>query len=551
MKQLREVSRPEFLSAVRNPFWHMLGAESQIIVSQVNAAPVSMMYDDDDEEGGASYEINADGVALFSICGPLVHSEFQWWFPYVGYVSLPKLARDFYAASEDENVKNVYIYAKCPGGHVMGLYSACQALTAIRAAGKRVYVAASMACSAMYEIASQADKIYLSPDGLAGCIGTMSESEDWSKYYRQLGVEVFISASDGAETYKGEGARGAPITNAQRADFKRMCNEYRTLFNGVILAGRPSLSKTLPALADGRTHIGSNALALGLVDAIATPEQVLAALGGGDAIEEPEYQPPPDTDPDDLPDDTPQDRRRAPPIQNLQSRQPVSATGIPVAVAISPVTPPQGRKDAPMSFKEKFVNALTVVGLGGMAVNVLAKDSEDPDAIARSVANDVEGAVQQRLASDPMTLANNAAGIHTPADLAAVLELKAIGLEALTEMRNEAIFEATRAYGAEQGPVIGSTVNSQKYAQVKSQRDGWRTMADANARITENGGGAERQTQARAGAALNADLADKPEPKTKWEQLTPEQKAHGVKMGNATPEKQEAFASNVLAMGVN
>lgn len=303
-------ARTHLLAVASRPVWDIIGGDLNGVQGHLFGPPLSFWWDDDEdvETPDCGYTVTAEGVAVIPIHGTLVDSEPSWWMNYLGYCSIPQIARAVAAADADGNVKDVLLDVKSPGGHVSGLAAACDAVWAVRERGqKRVWAACSQVCSAAYEIASQCDRVYLAPDGMAGCIGTLYLLSDWSGYYSQMGVVTLRVASDGAETYKGAGARGTKITSAQEADFKRVCNEYRALFNVKIQRGRGFDDKTMRTLADARIHIGANALQLSLVDGIATPEAVLSALGGGADLDDlvgPPSQTPPDTDDDDDPTDT-------------------------------------------------------------------------------------------------------------------------------------------------------------------------------------------------------------------------------------------------------
>ena len=305
-------ARTHLLSVASRPVWNIVGGAMNAVEGQLFGPALSFWWDDDEDDGGTpdcGYTLTAEGIAVIPLHGTLVDSEPSWWMSYLGYCSIPQIARAVAAADADGNVKDVLLDVKSPGGHVSGLAAACDAVWTVRQRGeKRIWSACSQVCSAAYEIASQCDKMYLAPDGMAGCIGTLYLLSDWSGYYTQMGVVTLRVASDGAEVYKGAGARGTKITSAQEADFKRVCNEYRALFNTKIQRGRGFDDKTMLALADARIHIGANALQLSLVDGIATPEAVLIALGGGSDLDDlagPPSQTPPDTDTDD---DDPSDK---------------------------------------------------------------------------------------------------------------------------------------------------------------------------------------------------------------------------------------------------
>ncbi len=298
------VARTELLGAASYcPHWNVRGDALNVLDGQLLGAPLSLSWDDDDDEDddeAPGYTVDTSGVAVIPIHGTLMAAEPTWWMGYLGYASLPALARAIQAAAADPLASDLLLDIDSPGGHVAGLAAVCDAVWEVRQAGdKRVWAACRQVCSAAYEIASQCERVYLTQDGQGGCLGTLYLIPDWSGYYKQMGVVKYRITSDGGEAFKGEGAMGTEVTPAQQADFKRLCNEYRDLFNPVVMRGRGWTQKTVQTLADGRVHVGANAKALGFVDGIADPEDVLSALGGDGDLDGGADPAPPDDDTDD------------------------------------------------------------------------------------------------------------------------------------------------------------------------------------------------------------------------------------------------------------
>lgn len=436
-------ARTHLLSVATRPVWDIVGGAIDSIESHLFGPPLSFWLEDDDDGAdtpACGYTLTDGGIAVVPIVGTLVDSEPSWWMSYLGYCSIPAIARAVTAAAADGNVKDILFDVDSPGGHVSGLAAACDAVWAVRQAGeKRVWAACKKVASAAYEIVSQCHKIYLAPDGMGGCIGTLYLLSDWSGYYTQMGVVNLRLASDGADTYKGAGARGTKITPAQQADFKRICNEYRTLFNGIIQRGRGFDDKTMLALADGRIHIGANALQLSLVDGIATPEAVLSALGGGDDLDDLAGPPSQQGDGEDEPDgdDDPTDLFSSPNdlFHDLttfyQENNPLSTPQ-----TLTPKTPTAEQA----SRTSKFIAWLTGEDVSNEAS--AAPPSNNP--------------APQAAEPHPVLVAALAAGLDTPEKVTALVTErnarqetdKTSAEQALTTAREGAQNAATTAFGA-------------------------------------------------------------------------------------------------------
>jgi ClpP class serine protease len=288
-----KVLSPSIISAAVNKVgWHITENSFLMMESHVTGQPLSLTVSDDDEDK-PNYDVTVNGVAVISVRGTLIDAEPSWWLRYLGYASTPQLARDIRQATADPSVRKIVLWIVSGGGMVSGMCAACDAVYECRGV-KPIWAACSFVCSAAYELASQCDKVYLTEEGMAGGLGTYIAVTDMSKYYADAGISRYIIASDGAETYKGSGERGVKISAAQKADMKRIVNEYRQVFNGIIQRGRGFTDEQIKALTDGRPHIGRNALALKLVDGIASSDLVISAISNDVNIDEP--APPSDDD---------------------------------------------------------------------------------------------------------------------------------------------------------------------------------------------------------------------------------------------------------------
>lgn len=282
------IARTELMSALRSPVWSIRGDALNIVAGHLAGLALSFAYDggSDDADEETPYEIDGNGVAIIPVQGLLIDSAPTWWMSYLGYSSTPQIREMVEHAAANPDVESILLYVDSPGGQVDGIAGVADSVFTVReSAVKPIWAACRQVCSAAYWIASQCDHVLLAQDALAGCIGTLMVRQDWSGYFTQGGVVALRLTSTGAETYKGEGALGTEITPAQQADFKRICDEWQALFSAGVQRGRGLDAAAVTVLADGRVHVGANALALKLVDGIADPDDVLAALGGGDDLD--------------------------------------------------------------------------------------------------------------------------------------------------------------------------------------------------------------------------------------------------------------------------
>lgn len=173
-------------------------------------------------------------------------------------------------------VKMLLLNFDTPGGSVLGLRSAADALLGLKAARPDMalvgYSQRLCASAGMY-LAGALDQFHAAPGAYIGSIGTVAELWSWKGFQEKLGIDKRVYTAD--STLKGLG-RGA-ITPEQDAHMQALVKQYSDEFKGWMLARRG----IDPAAMQGQAWEARLAPA-GMADSTAfvTLEQFLAtALG--------------------------------------------------------------------------------------------------------------------------------------------------------------------------------------------------------------------------------------------------------------------------------
>lgn len=178
-------------------------------------------------------------------------------------------------AARDKSIDSILMLFDTPGGTVAGT----EALAAdIRDAGsaKPVFGYIEDLCaSAGIWGASQCHQLFTHESAQVGSIGTFMVVQDLSARADQLGIKVHVIKTG---AYKGAGVPGAPITEAQLAYWQERVDQLNGMFLQAVASGRRMSLEQVKTLADGRTHVGRDALKLGLVDGVQSLDQTLAQL---------------------------------------------------------------------------------------------------------------------------------------------------------------------------------------------------------------------------------------------------------------------------------
>lgn len=216
-------------------------------------------------------------VARICIDGTLVHKlgGVSPWSGMVGYDCLEKVIADALANPE---VGAILLDIDSPGGEVSGCFDFARKLRGMSLAGGGqkpiVAFANEMACSAAYAIACACDAVMTTETGIVGSIGVWTMQVDMTKGLSKNGIEVTMIRAGERK------ARGGPYEVADDATFTKLQNWVNDTW--MIFAEHVADSRDMDADDvlgfEGDWFTGPEALEIGLVDAVDTPDAIFEAV---------------------------------------------------------------------------------------------------------------------------------------------------------------------------------------------------------------------------------------------------------------------------------
>lgn len=216
--------------------------------------------------------VGADGIATIPIRGPLMHHP-SWCFD--SYDAI----RERVSAAIAAGAKTVVLDLDTPGGLVSGAFDCARELQALAAAAdvRLVAYVAGQACSAGYSLACACDEIVASPTSLVGSIGVIDALLDLTAQDAMYGARFAIVAS-GAR--KADGAPHQALTDDAIAARQSTVDELARAFAALVAERRGRSVDEVLAL-EAATFTGASAVAIGLVDRVATRDEFLTQLRAG------------------------------------------------------------------------------------------------------------------------------------------------------------------------------------------------------------------------------------------------------------------------------
>lgn len=221
------------------------------------------------------YEVR-DGVAIVPIEG-VMSPRMNLMANVSGGTSTELLARDVRAATADPKIKGIILKIHSPGGAVLGTQDAAAAVLAARGVKPVFTLVDGLMASAGVWVGSAAEERYISSMvDQVGSIGVAMQHVDKSRMQENAGIKV---TDIYAGKYKRIATENAPLTEAGRADLQHTVDTIYSIFVGDVANHLGvSVEKVLSDMADGRLFIGQQAIDAGLVDGVASLDQLVAEV---------------------------------------------------------------------------------------------------------------------------------------------------------------------------------------------------------------------------------------------------------------------------------
>lgn len=207
--------------------------------------------------------VRVAGIALYNL-------EF---YPFAFSTRL--LASRMAELAADRSIGRIVIDFATPGGVVTGTPEAADAIFAARRVKPVTAAINPLAASAGYWLASQATEIAITQSGDTGSIGVFMLHIDLSSALKREGIKpTFIFAGE----RKIDGNAFQPLSARARDDLQQEVNTTYEDFIAAVARGR-DVPQTLvrQRFGQGRVMSAREALSAGMVDRIATVEQVVTA----------------------------------------------------------------------------------------------------------------------------------------------------------------------------------------------------------------------------------------------------------------------------------
>ncbi len=191
-----------------------------------------------------------------------------------GGTSTEQFAAQLDALVANPNISAIVLDVDSPGGSTFGVPELAAKIRAAREKKPIYAVANGTMASAAYWLASQATEIVATPSSFVGSIGVFAVHTDDTEADAKEGIKRTVIS---AGRYKAEGV-GALTTEA-RMHAQQTVNDMYAMFTADVATGRGTTQAAVQSgYGEGRALLAQDAKAAGMVDRIATLEDVIGEL---------------------------------------------------------------------------------------------------------------------------------------------------------------------------------------------------------------------------------------------------------------------------------
>lgn len=221
--------------------------------------------------GGSTVETKIAGpTATIEIVGDLCARAPWYAKAYMGVLDPFDVADALDALASNAAITDVIVEMDSCGGTVSGAHECAAAVARLRAAGKRVTVrVAGVMASAAYWPFAGADRIVATATSLIGNIGVCRMLIDTTAAQAEEGISAEMLATAPAKAAMAGNA--GKVDALVRAEHQRLVDGLGSVFFAAVAAGRKLSGQALDAVTTGQIWLATEALALGLIDAIDSP----------------------------------------------------------------------------------------------------------------------------------------------------------------------------------------------------------------------------------------------------------------------------------------
>ena len=239
-------------------------------------------------------ELKENSILLAKFGGPIADrsddnpfSNFLSGNPYMGTnQGLDQILKDLEKAKRDDNIKGIFLNLMNVPSGVATLSEVRDALLDFKESGKFIYAYADAYTHKSYYLASVADSIFMTPEGMFLFTGLSAEGTFYKKAMDKLGIEMQVIKHG---SYKGANERFTRenFSDANKEQIEAYVGSIWDNMISDISASRNISEKELNLIADELTTLDNQEIVnTGMIDGLIYYDEMLTLMKGKLGVEE-------------------------------------------------------------------------------------------------------------------------------------------------------------------------------------------------------------------------------------------------------------------------
>lgn len=237
-------------------------------------------YGDNDNSETRKPFVYQDGIAVIPIHGTLINRFNSSWGFVTGYNYIRRMMN---AALDDDDVELIAYDVDSPGGEAAGCFELAREMMASRRVKPSIAIVDSVAASGGMALAGAATRMVAIPSARVGSIGVYRMHISVEKALADAGIKITF-ASAGDHKVDGNPYQDLPqrVLDEWRAEAGKTWDDFIAL-----VAEARDMSEADVRATQARVYRADEALAKGLINAVNTPAEAVAAFVAELADDEP------------------------------------------------------------------------------------------------------------------------------------------------------------------------------------------------------------------------------------------------------------------------
>jgi protease-4 len=262
-------------------YWDQV--ESRIMAQTGDKKAKDISYVDLDEyaqRAKGKRKMNDSRIAVIFAEGSIVDGEQSDDYT----IASETIVESIRKAAENDKVKAVVLRVNSPGGSALASEVILRELQLLKKKKPLIVSMGDLAASGGYYIACQADSIFALPNTITGSIGVFGMMFNVSNLMKnKLGV-TFDGVKTGPYADFPSGVR--PLTEDESKKMQAMVDNIYQVFMSRVAEGRRMPVANVDSIAQGRVWTGTDALRIGLVDAIGDLDRAIRSASAKAGLKE-------------------------------------------------------------------------------------------------------------------------------------------------------------------------------------------------------------------------------------------------------------------------